>query len=118
MCCSYFDNNPDVVFWSSETCIIPYICATDNQRHEYKIDFTVKYKSGKVLLIEVKPSNQISLPKSKSGKSKKTLLNEHMTFAKNKSKWLAAHKYAKENGAEFKIWTEVVLKKLGMPIFT
>jgi hypothetical protein len=41
-----------------------------------------------------------------------------MTFAKNKSKWLAAHKYAKENGAEFKIWTEVVLKKLGMPIFT
>jgi hypothetical protein len=116
MCCSYFDNNPDVMYWSSETAIVKYKCPSDNLVHDYLIDFTVKYKNGKVLLIEVKPENQVILPKAKQGKSKKSLLNEHLTFMKNKQKWLAAHKYAKENGAEFRIWTERVLKKLGMPI--
>jgi hypothetical protein len=114
-CCRYFDLNPDVEFWGSETAKIKYRCGTDNQLHTYMIDFTVKYKDGRILLIEVKPANQTTLPKASKGKSKSTVLTETLAFIKNKSKWIVAHKYAEENGAKFVIWTENYLKKIGIP---
>jgi hypothetical protein len=117
MCCAYFDKNPDVVQWSSESVIVKYKCPSDDEWHDYIIDFVVKFKSGKILLIEVKPKSQTILPKASSGKSKKTLLTEQLTFVKNREKWKAADTYAKEHNAQFVVWSEQTLKSLGMPIF-
>ena len=114
-CCKYFDINPDVIMWSSETVKVKYRCSTDDAIHTYLIDFTVKFANGTILLIEVKPANQTLLPKSSKGKKKSTVLTENLVFLKNKSKWLAADAYAKENGAKFVIWTEVKLRQLGIP---
>jgi hypothetical protein len=112
----YLDFNPDVQYWSSETTHIPYRCPSDNEVHKYHIDFTIKYHNGKILLVEVKPEKQTVLPKSSKGKSKKTNLTEHLTFMKNRAKWIAADKYAKANNATFRIWTEITLRRLGIPI--
>lgn len=107
------DNNPDVVKWGSEVSKIKYRCGTDGQIHTYYVDFTFKFKSGKIYLIEVKPKKQTEKPKRSSGKSKQTLLTEELTWIKNTSKWVTASKYAKDNGLIFEVWTEDKLKKLG-----
>lgn len=112
----YLDLNPDVKYWSSEETVVMYNDTTTNEIRQYFIDFTIKYHNGKVLLVEVKPSKQTVLPKQTKGKSKVTYLTEALAFQKNKAKWLAADKYAKENNAQFVIWTEIYLKKLGIAI--
>lgn len=112
----WLDENPDIISWSSEEIVIPYVCKTDNKIHRYFIDFYVKFKSGKVLLIEIKPIKQTKKPESKKGKSKTTLMEENITYIKNLSKWMAAKKYAEERGWEFNIWTEKTLIKLGIKI--
>lgn len=114
-CCKYFDLNPDIMYWSSETAKVKYRCSTDSEIHTYIIDFTVKYTNGTILLIEVKPASQTILPKSSKGKRKSTILTENLVFLKNVAKWKSAHKYAEENGAKFAIWTETKLKSLGIP---
>ena len=115
-CCKYFDLNPDIIYWSSETAKVKYRCPTDDAIHTYLIDFTVKYKDGTILLIEVKPANQTILPKSTKGRKKSTVLTENLVFLKNVAKWKAGHKYAEENGAKFVIWTENHLRKIGVPV--
>lgn len=114
--CIYLDKNPDVIQWNSESTIVHYRCPSDDAIHKYLIDFTIKYASGKVLLVEVKPYAQTILPKATKGKAKSTLLNEHLVFMKNKAKWVAANEYAINNGASFVIWSENKLKLLGIPI--
>lgn len=113
--CKFLDMNPDVELWSSETAKVKYKCPTDGGIHIYIIDYTIKYKDGTILLVEVKPSNQTIIPKSSKGKKKSTVLTENLVFIKNVSKWKSAHKYAQENGATFVIWTEKTLKSLGIP---
>lgn len=112
----YLDLNPDIKYWSSEETIVRYICPTDNKIHNYIIDFTLKYNNGNILLVEVKPLKQTILPKQTKGKSKKSYLTEALAFQKNKSKWLAAHAYAQQNNARFVIWSEVQLRRFGIPI--
>jgi len=113
--CKWADLNPAIQYWSSESAKIKYKCATDDSIHTYIIDFTFKYTDGTILLVEVKPANQTVLPKASKGKKKSTVLTENLVFLKNKSKWLAADAYAKQNGAKFVIWTEVKLRQLGIP---
>ena len=100
------DRNSDVVQWMSEELVIPYICETDKKPHRYFMDFVIKYKSGRVVLVEVKPAKETKRPERKQGKSRQTLLNEGMTYIKNQSKWKAASEYAKDRGYHFEIWTE------------
>lgn len=114
--CSWADKNPDIVRWGSECIKIPYICPTDNQLHNYLIDFIFKYKNGEVLLVEVKPEMQTILPKSSKGKKKSTVLTEQLVFIKNKAKWISADKYAKENNCKFTIWSEKKLRSIGVII--
>ena len=78
------------------------------------MDFVIKYKSGKVVLVEVKPHKQTMRPERKQGKSRHTLLNEGMTYIKNQSKWKAANEYAKDRGYHFEIWTEKELTAMGI----
>lgn len=111
----YLDACPSVVKWCSEDVIIDYICGTDGQQHKYMIDFYIILDSGKKLLIEVKPYKQTQEPKGKKRRTK-AYLNECLVYVKNTSKWAAAKKFAELNGAEFQIWTENELRKLGIKI--
>ena len=108
------DLNPSVVEWASEEIVIPYICETDNRPHRYFIDMYLKIKDKdgniKTFLVEIKPFSQTQPPKF-PGKQTKRYLTEVHTFIKNQSKWKAASRFAKQNGAEFVILTE---KELGI----
>lgn len=111
------EDNSDVIKWSSESVIIPYICKTDGKPHRYFMDVKVRFSSGKTVLIEIKPEIQTQPPKQPKRKSKK-YINEVMTYAKNISKWEQAEKYCKKRGWEFKIFTEKTLKSLGIRLLT
>ena len=52
------ESNNEVVKWSSESVVVPYICKTDNKLHRYFTDVKVKFKNGKTYLIEIKPEKQ------------------------------------------------------------
>jgi hypothetical protein len=67
------EDNSDVVRWSSESVVIPYRCKTDNKMHRYFVDVKVKFKSGKIYLIEIKPEIQTKPPVKKKRKSQKYL---------------------------------------------
>lgn len=107
------ESNDDVVRWSSESVVIPYICKTDGKPHRYFMDVKVKFKNGKTYLIEIKPEIQTQPPKTQTRKTKK-YIKEVMTYAKNISKWEQAEKYCERRGWEFKIFTEKTLKSLGI----
>lgn len=108
------DRNPNIVKWSSEETIIPYLCPTDNKVHRYFVDFkiTVRVKDGstKTYLVEVKPSKQ-TVPPVFPGRRTKKFLQESFYFMKNQAKWNAASNYCKDRGWEFKIITE---RELGL----
>lgn len=110
-----FDNDPNVIWWSSEETIIPYRSPIDNRIHRYFVDFTAKLntKEGmKTVLIEVKPAKQTQPPVLTEGKKKsKKYMNEVMTWGVNSAKWKAAREYCKDRGWSFLIFTE---KELGI----
>lgn len=110
----WLDMNPDVVAVASENVCIPYVSKVDGKIHRYFIDATVKWKSGAVVLVEIKPAAQTHPPVPTKGKTKVALLEEAATWEINKAKWKSASLYAKQNGVSFQIWTEDVLKKIGV----
>ncbi|NDB59780.1 head completion protein, partial [bacterium] len=69
------DTNKNVVSWSSEEVIIPYISPIDNRPHRYFVDFYVQAKDNngnlQTYLLEVKPKAQTIEPKPQSRKTKK-----------------------------------------------
>lgn len=109
----WLDENPKILKWSSEEIAIPYICETDNRPHHYFPDLYVELENGVNLLVEIKPYEQTTPPKPR--KKTKKFISEVMTYAKNKSKWIAANKFAADNGMQFVIWTEKELKSFGIP---
>ena len=113
-CFRFLDENPSIISWSSETVIVPYICATDNRAHRYFVDLKVKFRNGDIHLIEIKPKAQTIKPKAK--RMSKRYLTEVLTWAKNSSKWDAARLYCSRRGWIFSIWTEDVLRALGVKI--
>lgn len=109
----FLDSNNEVSLWNSEDFTIRYFYDVDKKYHTYHMDFWVKWKSGKVTLIEVKPKKQTEPPKVKNPKSKRGL-NEAFAYIKNMNKWEAASEVAKDNGYEFRIWTEIELTEMGI----
>ena len=109
----WLDESSTVEKWNSEEFVIKYYYDVDKKYHRYFIDFWVKWKSGQVTLIEVKPKKQVLPPKTKNPKSKQKL-NEAFAYIKNQNKWDAARKVAKDNGYRFVIWTEDELVKMGI----
>lgn len=110
----FCDINKNVLEWSSENTIIPYISPIDNKPHRYFVDNVVVIKEGekvKKYLIEIKPYMQTIPPDPSKKKKKSTMLYEQVTYAQNQAKWAAARVYAKKNGMEFMILTE---KELGI----
>lgn len=105
----HLDENPDVLSWSSEETVIPYISPVDNRRHRYFVDFKVKVKkpdgTTHTMLLEVKPKKQTIEPKKQKRKTKQ-YINEVTTWAINQAKWRFAEDYCENRGWEFKILTE------------
>ena len=102
------DLNPNVVEWNSENVVIPYRIG-DGKPRRYIVDNTITMKQrGKLTkyLIEIKPFAQTQPPKPHGNKKKSTIIYEQYTYAKNKSKWLAAKQWCKKQGYEFLILTE------------
>lgn len=112
----WLDMNPDVATWVSEETVIPYISPVDDRQHRYFVDFKVKFKNGRVLLVEIKPDHQTKKPVPKKGKKRSTLLLEAQTYGVNWAKWKAAERYAEERGWKFAVFTEHTLKGLGIKI--
>ena len=115
---AHLDMHPDVIEWSSEEVVIPYISPIDGKRHRYFVDFFVKRKgrdgSLESLLIEVKPAAQTIPPEVKITKGQKPTrryITEVMTWGVNSAKWAAAEEYCKDRGWRFVIMSE---KELGI----
>ena len=108
------DLNENVTAWDSECVIVPYNNPLTGRINRYFVDglITINETNGpKTYLIEIKPSKQTVPPVVKKSKKRSTMLYEQKTYVKNKAKWLAAEKWAKKKGIEFKILTE---KELGI----
>ena len=108
------DAHPDVIQWSSEEVVIPYVSPIDNRYHRYFMDFYMKRKSkeGKIeeILIEVKPFAQTKPPMVQNKVSRR-YITEVQTWGVNSAKWKAAQEYCKDRGWQFQIITE---KELGL----
>jgi len=106
---SYVDNHDDIISWSSEEVIVPYISPVDGKRHRYFPDFLITKinNEGKkeTLMIEIKPFKQTKPPEIQTKKTK-TYLNEVFTWGINSAKWAAAEEYCKDKGYKFVIMTE------------
>ena len=109
----WFDEQPSVIWWSSEELAIKYFNPVDEKYHRYFPDFIVKLKqkdsSIKTFMIEVKPFAQTQKPIQK--RKTKRFINESITYVINQSKWKAADIFCQENGWEFKVVTEKDLFK-------
>ena len=105
----WLDRNSNVLEWSSEELIIPYLSPIDNKYHRYFPDFVakIKGKDGKArkFVIEVKPEKQTK-PPVKPKKVTKSVINEIATWGINEAKWDAALSFCQDRGWEFKIITE------------
>ena len=96
----HLDSNKNVLEWSSEEIVIPYLSPVDNKPHRYFPDFFVKTASG-CSILEVKPIKQSVPPTPK--KLTRRHLNEVMTYGVNQAKWKAAKEYCLDRGWKFKI---------------
>jgi hypothetical protein len=106
--CQFCDRTTNIVKWSSETCVVPYVSPIDGKQHRYFIDFSVwiKNKDGIITkyLVEIKPKSMCTAPKPR--KKTKSYIEEVMRWGVNSSKWKAAHKFAESHGAKFMIINE------------
>jgi len=108
----YMDHNQNVIEWSSEHIIIPYLFSLDGKIHKYYPDVVCKISTRngiKTFIIEVKPEKQTcepTKPKNRSIDRKKRYEQEMFTYVKNTDKWASAKKFCNDNGYEFMILTE------------
>ena len=57
------DDNPNIIKWSSEEVVIPYLYEVDKKYHRYFMDLKLSTKQGKTFLVEIKPDGQTRPPK-------------------------------------------------------
>ena len=85
---NYCDLNENILEWASEEFWIPYLDPTTNRVRRYFPDFFIKYKDKdsniRRSVIEVKPMRETLQPKATKGKSRRTMINESMTYVKIK----------------------------------
>ncbi len=112
--CQFLDGNPNILEWSSEEVVVPYLKPTTGRVHRYFPDYWIKYKnkSGQEVqeLIEVKPEAQTRQPTTR-GKRRKQQVYESLTYAINVAKWKAATQFCDKYGMKFRILTENQLFK-------
>jgi len=112
-CMKWFDDNPNIIWWSSEELAIPYYSPVDQRMHRYFPDFIIKVKRKDdtimTYVVEVKPEAQTKKPTQK--RKTKQYIRESITYVVNQMKWKAADEFCHAHGWQFKIVTE---KDLGI----
>lgn len=112
-----FDENINIIEWSSEEIVIPYFSPIDKAWHRYFPDFWVKMQDVtgqiKIKIIEIKPASQSRPPevKARGSKPTKRYITEIIAWEINNSKWKAAAEYCTDRKWEFVVLTE---KDLGI----
>lgn len=105
----FLDKTEDIINFSSEEIVIPYVSPADGKYHRYFPDFFVKVKQKdgtlKSMILEVKPHAQTIEPKVKK-RVTKGYINEVVTYGVNQAKWKAAREYCLDRGWEFRTITE------------
>lgn len=105
----HLDLNPNVIEWSNEEIVIPYLSPIDNRWHRYFPDFFVRIKNrigiSEAMILEVKPKSQ-AMPPAKKGKITHKYINEVVQWGVNEAKWKAAIDYCKTKKWQFKVITE------------
>jgi hypothetical protein len=105
----YCDLNENILEYSSEEIVIPYMDRSTSRVRRYFPDAYIKVKQPdgtiKKYLIEIKPSKQ-TIPPPKPKRQTRRYIAEAMEFVKNQSKWEAAREYCRDRMMEFKILTE------------
>lgn len=100
--CKFCDMTENVIKWSFEEIVIPYMSPIDRKQHNYFPDFLIQFQNSKGIhtwMVEVKPKKQTMLKENASKKEK-------ITWIINNAKWEAAKRYCEQNKMEFKIITE------------
>ena len=108
----FCDDNKNVIKWSSENVVVPYISPLDGRVHRYFVDNFISIKEGvniKNYLVEIKPYRQTKPPTTKY-KKKQHIVYEQKQWAVNTSKWESARRLCKKKGWEFLLITEKDLK--------
>lgn len=99
----FFDTNPNIMSWASESIKIPYQNPFTGKYTVYVPDFVVTYVdakgSQKAEIIEVKPAKETFLEQAKSQRAKAAV-------ALNTYKWAAAQAFANHHGMTFRVMTE------------
>jgi len=111
-CFKWCDNNSEVIGWSSEEVVIPYLYEVDRKYHRYFMDLKIVYSTGRTVLVEIKPEKETKPPVGQ--RRTKKYITEGLTYVKNMNKWQAAQEYAADRGWHFEIWTEKTLDKMGI----
>lgn len=105
----HLDNNQNVIEWSNEEIVIPYLSPVDNRWHRYFPDFFVRTRNRQglieAMIIEVKPKSQARPPKIQQRVTKR-YITEVMTWGVNEAKWKAANEYCKDRNWKFVVVTE------------
>jgi len=105
----HLDENPNVIEWSNEEIVIPYLSPIDNRYHRYFPDFFARTRNRVGLLeatiIEVKPKSQ-SVPPKPQKRITRQYIREVATYGVNEAKWKAATEYCKDRGWKFIVVTE------------
>jgi hypothetical protein len=108
------DDDPNVIEWSNEEIIIPYLSPIDGRWHRYFPDFFVRVKNRhgvqEAMILEVKPLKQAVPPQVKK-RITRQYIQEVATYGINEAKWKAATEYCKDRNWSFKVITE---KDLGI----
>jgi len=112
-CFKWCDNNPQVLKWSSEEVVIPYLWEVDKRYHRYFVDLKIKFNNNETWLIEIKPDKQ-TRPPVYQGRKTKRYISESLDYVKNQNKWKAAERFAKDRGWKFVVWTENTLERMGI----
>ena len=100
----FCDRNKNIIQWSSESIIIPYIHPLTGKRTNYIPDFLVVYENKhghqKAEIVEIKPKKQ-SLIESKVASAR-----DRAVVAINHAKWASAMAFCRQNGLTFRVITE------------
>lgn len=101
---TFCDTHKNVIYWASESMIIPYKHPFTGKPTNYIPDFFVMYEdkfgNKKAEVVEIKPKKQ-SLIESKVASAK-----DRMVVAINHAKWASAMAYCKAQGFTFRVITE------------
>lgn len=101
--CSFCDNNPAVLEWTSEGMKIPYKNPVSGKNTIYVPDFVIVYMDKNerkhTEMIEIKPSKETTMETAKS-------MRDKYMVAINMAKWAAADNWCRANNIRFRVVTE------------